>query len=508
MIPAAPAPQHTEETLAALLSAGDPDRIAISTPDDAVTLTGRALADGVHRLAGALSAAGIGRGDRVTIVLPDGPEFVQMLLSVAAVGAAAAPLNPAYTSDECAFYIDDLAPKLLIVPTGEAKAAREAGAGMALLDLESVDGTVHLVGAAQPEPAAAFAPAEPDDIALLLHTSGTTSRPKQVPLRHRNLLTSARAIAEHYRLTESDVSFAAMPLFHVHGLVASVLAPLVSGGRVIAPRRLAPSQFWTSLCDQRVTWFSGSPTILKMLLDRRPDSWSAPSLRFARACSAPLSRAFADRVEGDLGVPILQAYGMTEASHQISSNPLPPGDRDPGSVGLATGTVVTTLDPNGNELPPGTAGELAIRGPGVTSGYLANPEANAASFTGGWFRTGDLGTVDERGYVRIEGRLKEIINRGGEKISPYEVEDVLREHPAVADVACFAVPDEKYGEVVAAAVVFAEPTDIGELIDRCRQRLAAFKVPRDVWPVDSLPRTATGKVQRHKLAADLVAPRE
>jgi acyl-CoA synthetase (AMP-forming)/AMP-acid ligase II len=345
----------------------------------------------------------------------------------------------------------------------------------------------------------------PDDLALLLHTSGTTSRPKQVPLSHRNLIASAETIAQHYALSADDVSFAAMPLFHVHGLVASVLAQLLAGGTVIVPDRLSARDFWAALNDQRVSWFSGSPTILTMLLDRRPPGPPAPALRFARSCSAPLSRAFAERIEADLAVPILQAYGMTEASHQIASNPLPPLARDPESVGITTGTEVTTLDAEGHELPAGTSGEIAIRGPSVIDGYLENPEANAASFTQGWFRTGDQGFVDERGHVRLVGRLKELINRGGEKISPYEVEDVLRGHPGVAEVACFAVPDAKYGEVVGAAVVTSQAVGERELLAHCAERLAAFKHPRAVYFVESLPKTATGKVQRSQLAAALGA---
>jgi acyl-CoA synthetase (AMP-forming)/AMP-acid ligase II len=322
-------------------------------------------------------------------------------------------------------------------------------------------------------------------------------------LLHRNLVTSARAIAGHYELGPQDVSYSVMPLFHVHGLVASVLAQLVAGGSVIAPRRLGGGSFWSALRSARVTWFSASPTLLSMLLDQRPDGAAAPALRFARSCSAALSANLFDRLERELGVPVLQAYGMTEASHQIASNPLPPARRDATSVGVATGTEIATLDARGRELAPGALGEVAIRGGGLTRGYLNNPDANAEAFVAGWFRTGDRGVVDAEGYLRLEGRIKELIIRGGENISPFEIEEVLRRHPAVADAACFGVPDAKYGEVVGAAVVLREAADPTELLRFCRERLASFKVPKVLRVVDSLPKTPTGKVQRRKLAAQV-----
>lgn len=493
------------DTLRGILEAGDRERVAVRAPEDGTALTMRQLLDGVTRIAGELRGLGIERGDRVSLVLPNGPEFIQVLLGVAELGAAAAPLNPAYTMDEFAFYFEDLAPRLVVVPAGEAKAARAAApAGTIVLDAEFDAGTVRFsrdgnaIDSTEP-----YEPASPDHVALLLHTSGTTSHPKQVPLLHRNLVASSRAIAEHYALSPDDVSFSVMPLFHVHGLVASVLGQLAAGGTVIAPRRLAGGPFWSSLAGANVTWFSGSPTLLTMLLDQRPDEWAAPSLRFVRSCSAALSSDLFERVERELSVPLLQAYGMTEASHQISSNPLPPARRAAQTVGVPTGTEITTLDEQGRELPAGTPGEVAIRGPGVTPGYLNNPDANADAFVNGWFRTGDRGVVDADGYLTLEGRIKELIIRGGENISPYEIEEVLRRHPSVLDVACFAVPDAKYGEVVGAAVVVKDPTEPKELVAFCRDSLAAFKVPKVLHVVESLPKTATGKVQRQKLAAQL-----
>jgi oxalate---CoA ligase len=198
---------------------------------------------------------------------------------------------------------------------------------------------------------------------------------------------------------------------------------------------------------------------------------------------------------------VLEAYGMTEASHQISSNPLPPGRRLPGSVGVATGTEVRVVDSEGRDAPLRSTGEVVIRGRGVTPGYLNNPDGNAEAFLEGWFRTGDRGALDGEGYLRLEGRLKEMIIRGGENISPYEVEEILLGHPAVVDAVCFGVPDEKYGEEVAAAVALTSATATRELADFCRERLAAFKVPTVIHIVDKIPRTPTGKLQRRRVAA-------
>jgi acyl-CoA synthetase (AMP-forming)/AMP-acid ligase II len=489
-------------TLLSLIS----DDASIRAPEDAAARSGKQVKETAESLGDVLHAAGIGTGDRVALALPNGPEFVELLLAVTGLGAGAAPLNPAYTTDEYTFYLADLAPQALVVPTGEGAAAREAAArhGTLVLEAELLEGEVILSDVQQRSIRAADrARASSDDVALLLHTSGTTSRPKQVPLLHRNLVSSAHKIAEHYALTHEDVSFAVMPLFHVHGLVASVLAQLSCGGSVIAPRRLSARVFWETIPTGGVTWFSASPTLLSMLLDERPADAAPSRLRFVRSCSAPLSSQLAERIEDALSVPLVQAYGMTEASHQIASNPLPPRRRDPHSVGLATGIEVMTVDEHGRVLPAGSPGEVVIRGDGMMPGYLDNPEANAAAFVDGWFRTGDRGVVDEEGYLTLEGRIKELIIRGGENISPYEIEDVLKRHEAVVDAACFAVPDAKYGEVVGAAVVLAHATDATELRAFCRDRLASFKVPREIHPVDSLPRTATGKVQRQQLARDL-----
>jgi acyl-CoA synthetase (AMP-forming)/AMP-acid ligase II len=493
------------ETLSVLLTEGNDSDPALYFPDGGRRLSYGALANLVDEHAGILASVGVVRGDRVAIVLPDGPPFLLALFAVTALGAAAAPLNPAYTRDEYTFYLHDLRPRILLLPAGEIPAARSAAvaSGIPVADLvEDGEPTLSVrVGGKTFDRPSTFEPAGPDDIALLLHTSGTTSRPKQVPLLHRNLLASARTIVSHYALGPEDVSYCAMPLFHVHGLVASVLAPFGAGGTCVVPRRFSPRRLLEELAPNRVTWYSAGPTLHQMIVERmEPGKGSSPStLRFLRSCSSALTPALMERIETAFGVPVLEAYGMTEASHQIASNPLPPKRRVPGSVGLPTGAEIVIIDERGIEVSDGDPGEVAIRGPAVTPGYLNNPEANAEAFVHDWFRTGDLGSMSDRGYLRLEGRLKEMIIRGGENVSPYEVEDALRSHAAVADVVCFGISDEKYGEEVAAAVTLRCGATADELISHCRERLAAFKVPKSVHIVEAIPRTVTGKLQRQRM---------
>ncbi|MBI3665754.1 MAG: AMP-binding protein, partial [Acidobacteria bacterium] len=341
-------------------------------------------------------------------------------------------------------------------------------------------------------------------VALVLHTSGTTSRPKRAPLTHANLTVSAKNIAETYKLAPSDVSLCVMPLFHVHGLVGSTLATFYSGGAVAVPPTFNALAFWPLVSAHRVTWYSAVPTIHQMLLARAKEGArpaGAEGLRFIRSCSSALAPAAMTALEARFGAPVIEAYGMTEAAHQMASNPLPPGERRPGSVGRGTGVQIAILDEAGNALEPGRSGEVAIRGDNVISGYEDNPEANAACFTRGWFRTGDEGVLDAGGYLRLVSRIKELIVRGGEKIAPREIDEVLALHPAVAEVVCFGVPHKVYGEEVAAAVVLKGPAAEAELIAHCRAHLADFKCPKTIHLVKSIPRTASGKLQRRTVAA-------
>jgi acyl-CoA synthetase (AMP-forming)/AMP-acid ligase II len=321
-----------------------------------------------------------------------------------------------------------------------------------------------------------------------------------VPLTHGNILWSSRNIAAHYALSPADCSLVVLPLFHGHGLIGATLSTLASGGSVIVPPRFSASEFWKLFREHRATWYSAVPTIHQVLLERA-DSDGAPHSgpRFIRSCSAALAPTTLTKLENRFGAPVLEAYGMTEAAHQVASNPLPPLPRKPGTVGLGAG--ISVIDKLGRHLAANTPGEVVVRGPNVMRGYRNNPEANAAAFIDGWFRTGDIGVIDNDGYLALTGRIKDLINRGGEKISPAEVEAVLLEHPAVAEAAVFGVPDPKYGEEVSAAVVLRGAATTQELQVYCSTRLTDFEVPKLIHLVSAIPRNAMGKVQRRELKA-------
>jgi acyl-CoA synthetase (AMP-forming)/AMP-acid ligase II len=492
------------EALLDLLAAPD-GALALVEPASGERTTYGELRAAAERIAGSLVAAGVGPGDAVALSLPNGPEIVAAFLGVVAAGAAAAPLNQAYTVDEFHAYLEDLQPSAMLFLRGEASAARAACTALGVRQVELTGGRTAELGLGG-APASSAAPRDPDAVALLLHTSGTTSKPKGVPIRQRNLAASARAIAATYGLSGGDASHCAMPLFHVHGLVASTLATLGSGGCVIAPRRFSASAFWAECAAHGATWYSAVPTIHRILLSRAEDGASDDAghgLRFARSCSSALPGPLMDAFEHRFDLPLVEAYGMTEAAHQMASNPLPPGERRAASVGLPTGTRIAILDEHWQALPTGAVGEVCVRGAGVVDGYRANPEATAASFRDGWFRTGDSGSLSPDGYLSLAGRIKELINRGGEKISPHEVEDALLGHPGVVEAVAFALPDAKYGETVGAAVVVRTAIGEDDLRAHCGERLAAFKVPVRVHVVDAIPKGPTGKVQRRLLAEQL-----
>jgi acyl-CoA synthetase (AMP-forming)/AMP-acid ligase II len=494
-------------TLLGLFSQVPDERIAIVDPDHDVRISYGALKQQVQAVAGSLVAAGVGRGDRVGIALPNGIANIVSFLAASTAGIAA-PLNPAYKEDEFRFYLEDTnARVLLLPPEGIDEARRAAGDRIPILTVDTAaDGTVALAGVAATR---AVTPPHPNDVALILHTSGSTGRPKRVPLTHANLSISARNVARSYALSEDDVSMCVMPLFHVHGLVASTLATLATGGTVVVPQKFNPLSFWRVAQEHRATWYSAVPTIHQLLLARTAKGGTKPAgaetLRFIRSCSASLPPQVMHDLEAAFGAPVLEAYGMTEAAHQMASNPLPPAARLPGSVGPGTDVRISIMDERGQHLPTGERGEVVIRGPNVVSGYDNNPEANATSFTDGWFRTGDQGFLDANGYLTLTGRLKEMINRGGEKISPREIDEVLLAHPAVAEAVCFATPHRTWGEEVAAAVVVRETTTEESLLSYCKERLAEYKRPKRIHIVDAIPRTATGKIQR-RIVAQTFAP--
>jgi acyl-CoA synthetase (AMP-forming)/AMP-acid ligase II len=329
-----------------------------------------------------------------------------------------------------------------------------------------------------------------------------------VPLTHANVAASVQGICATYELGPGDATVAVMPFFHGHGLFAVLLASLATGGCVLLPERgrFSAHTFWDDVRAVTATWFTAVPTIHEILLDRSALEYPGPQvapLKFVRSCSAPLNTATQRALERTLGAPLLSAYGMTESTHQTTSEPLPQqGSLKHGSVGRSTGVDLRVVDQNGDTCPAGTQGEVWVHGPTVARGYLANPAETAHSFADGWFRTGDLGSLDEDGYLFLTGRIKNLINRGGEKISPEHVEDILAGCPGVAEAAVFAIPDAIYGQRVGAAVVVREGENVGseQILQYCRNRLSAFEIPDRLEVVAALPHTAKGGLDR--LAVD------
>ena len=478
---------------------------AIIVPELSLHVTYDSLRRQVLEMANALASAGIRRGDAVAIALPNGlPAIVSFL--AASIAGKAAPLNPAYPYEEFHFFLGDTDARILICPPVGAEFARTAAADrkIPVVSVEMNErGNVHLTGAP-----AGTTVTEPtgDDIALILHTSGSTGRPKRVPLRHFNLAVSSANIANTYALSEEDVALCIMPLFHIHGLIGSTMATLLSGGAVVVPSKFNALSFWRTVREHRVTWYSGVPTMHQLLMARTHHKpVEASSLRFIRSCSAPLSPELIHKIENEFGVPFVEAYGMTEASHQMTSNPLPPRHRKAGSVGVGAGLRVRIMDKQGNSLENNQCGEIAIQGANVFRGYENNPEANTRAFVNGWFRTGDQGYLDEDCYLHLTGRIKDIIIRAGENIAPHEVDEVLLRHPAVAAAVTFGCAHPTLGEEVAAAVVLHEPHGATEsaLIKHCRESLAEYKCPTKIYLVESIPTTATGKIRRRAVAAAL-----
>lgn len=488
-----------------------PEAVAISAPGRKSLTYNRLLAN-VNKAASEISAQGIHRNNRLAIVLPNGPEMAVAFLAVTAC-ATSAPLNPSYRAEEFEFYLSDLNARAVIVQSSTNSPAVSAANKLNIPIIELIPNEAEEAGVFDFRAPAADSSnqveyARPEDTALVLHTSGTTSKPKIVPLSQANICSSAQNIQKFLKLRPNDACLNVMPLFHVHGLVAALLASITAGARIICtPGFVAPEFFnWMSEC--RPTWYTAVPTIHQSVLKRAPQNSSiiaASSLRFIRSCSSPLSPNTMRELEGLFKIPVIEAYGMTEASHQIASNPLPPRRRKSGSVGLATGTKIAIMDDAGAFVPDGETGEIVIQGENVIESYENNPEANRNGFTDGWFRTGDQGFLDTSKYLFITGRLKEIINRGGEKISPREIDDILLEHPAVSQAIAFAVPDPQMGEDIAAAVVLKDNQEASEreLQDFAATRLADFKIPRRLLFVKEIPKGPTGKPQRIQLAKTL-----
>lgn len=456
----------------------------------------------------ALASHGIGPGDRVASVLPRGPETALCFLGVASC-AIHVPLNPDYTGAEFTKYLSRLRPKALIVPADDRSAARDCAVmlGVPVIDLviekERAAGSFSLSFREAARPVAG-AWNTADDVALVLLTSGTTSEAKLVPVRQRHLLAYARASREHYRLTSADRGLHVMPMFHGHGLKSSLFVPLACGSGVVCPPGFDIPSFFRHIAEFRPTWYSAAASIHRAILERIDeyrDIARDARLRFIRSGSARLDPKVLAGLERAFDAPMVERYGMSETC-TLASNALPPAERRPGSVGKPMFNEVMIVDAAGRPVPHGAIGEVVARGPGVVDGYLDDPAATAAAFVGGWFRTGDLGRLDADGFLTLAGRIKDVINRGGEKVGAVEVESALLRHPAVAEACVFAMPHPTLGEEIGAAVVLARNLAAREreLQGHVRRLLAGFKIPRRIAILPSLPKTATGKVDRDAVA--------
>jgi acyl-CoA synthetase (AMP-forming)/AMP-acid ligase II/acyl carrier protein len=473
----------------------------------------------IHKTALQLTRLGFRSDDRLAVALPNGPEMATAFLAVSSV-CTCAPLNPTLQTEEFKFSMEDMRVKALVALPGSEtpvhKAAVSLGIPVICLEPDGRTAGVFNLTSSLPFDETISEPilANVDDIALILHTSGTTSRPKIVPLPHANVVRLARIITDAYALVQSDRCLNMMPLFHIHGLIGALAAPLISGGSVVCTPGCIPDRVMGWLRDLSPTWYTAVPAIHHVVLEQarhQPEVAGQAHLRFIRSSSSPLPPQVGQELERIFDAPVLEAYGMTESTHQIASNPLPPRVHKFGSAGIMTGTTrVAILDEQGAELAPHKTGEICLRGENVITAYENNPAANAANFINGWLRTGDLGYLDDEGYLFIQGRKKEIINRGGEKISPREIDETLMHHPAVKQAVAFAVPHPSLGEDIGAAIVLqnGQSVSVQELRQFAAANLADFKVPRQIVFVKEIPKGATGKIQRIGLAEKLKAELE
>ncbi len=499
-----------------------PDRIAIEAPGR-LPLSYMNLERNVRQVMGGLRAAGVRRGNRVAVALPDGPEMAIAILAVSSASVCA-PLNPLCGRLDGERHLSAVGARWLLALEGRGSPLRDAavGGGVCVLGIrtgnQAADGIYRLLAEdvtadIQTPPADAIPPSGvsgPGDVAVVLPTSGTTGSPKVVPLTRKNLAVAVRSVCQSLALGPADTCLCMMPQFHIGGVVDLLLAPLVSGGRIVCTPGFDAGQFLNWLELYRPTWFQAVPATLSALLaqmQRAGHRDLRSSLRFIRSVASPLSPRMAAELEDVFQVPVIQTYGMTEAAPLITTIPLPPGHRKPGSVGRSVGPEIVIVDGAGNRLPPEAVGEIVIRGENVTDGYENAPDAKAQTFRKGWFHTGDLGWFDRDGDLFLSGRLNELVNRGGEKVAPAEIDQVLAEHPAVAEAVAYPLPHPVLGEELAVAVV-PKPGTVPtpeELRRFVAARLAPFKVPRAIVVTGAIPKGPTGKAQRSLLHRQLEA---
>lgn len=481
------------------LAQEDADRELIFCARTCKSLTCRGLYTEEKKMGQALAQEGLRCGDKVLLMMGNSIEFAVSFFGITDFGGVAVPVNTMLKSKELKYLIEDSQAAAVLleeeflaqIPKEYQKDVRRLGKGLLLLKImeaeaEEMDTYVQ----------------NPQDIAMMLYTSGTTGNPKGVILSYQNLISKAEHITMAHQLTKEDVVLCVLPWFHINGLVITLITPLFSEGTIVIGGKFSVTNFWNDVEKYRATWFSGVPTMYSHLLTRGiPKDKDKSSMRFARSASSPLPVAVLERFEKECGVPIIESYGITEGASQITTNPMPPMVRKPGSVGLPYGNEIRVVNTAGQDLPVGELGEVLIKGTNITQGYYRKEEETQKAFTGQWFHSGDLGYLDEDGYLYLDGRIKELINRAGEKFSPREVDEVLYRMEGVELAATVGVPDEIYGEEVAAFIKVRKGYTLTaeEVKEWCASRIASYKVPRKVYFVDDLPKGGNGKIQRLKL---------
>ena len=459
----------------------------------------------INKISKQLAGNGLSNKDRAAIVLPNGPYMASSFLAISSY-MSAAPLNPSYKSEEYEFYLKDLNPKIVLVEKNSENPVVDVAKKLKIELCEinpEKDGPSGIFNIYEKE--SEYSLPDENDEALVLHTSGTTSRPKIVPLTNKNIFSSAENISKSLNLSKNDHCLNIMPLFHIHGLIAILASSMKAGASVCASNGFNAIKFLDMAKSEKITWYSGVPTMHQAILLRARRNLEVAKLlklRLIRSSSASLPPVVFKDLNDVFSCPVIEAYGMTEATHQMTSNPLPPKQQKAGFVGLPAGPEVCIMNENGEVLNQGDEGEVCIKGENVTLGYDNNEEANKTSFTNGWFRTGDQGYFDNEGYLKISGRLKEIINKGGEKISPLEVDNVLMDHPLIDQAVCFGYEDKMLGENIASAIIIknGETCSENDVLKYAQEKLAKFKIPKKIFFVEEIPKGATGKLQRNVLA--------
>ncbi|MDR2826136.1 MAG: AMP-binding protein [Deltaproteobacteria bacterium] len=498
------APYTNFNELITLRAAEEGQRSFITEPESGRALSFAELEKDTKVLLSGLRERGFRPGDRVALIFHNSISASLALLSVIASGGVAVPINPANTAVELSFLLQNSGARFVFT---SPDLALELEQKIAISDGNSTlrEGLVLYTARAFADAAGAREEKEealPPDLALLLYTSGTTGVPKGVMLTQGNLLAECAHIRLAHRLTKEDKVLCLLPLYHINGLVVTLLTPLFTGLEVVMPLRFSAGRFWEWVRLHQPTWFSAVPTIYSILLSNPfPERAALRSLRFARSASSALPEAVLAEFERRTGVPLIESYGISEGGSQITSNPLPPELRKPGSVGLPFGNEVQVTGQDGRPVPPGVEGEVAVRGKNIAVAYFKNPEATRASFRKDWFFTGDLGSFDAQGYLFLRGRIKELINRAGEMISPREIDEVLFSYPGVELAAAVGVPHALYGEEVVAFVQMraGEPLREKEIMAFCAEKLSAVKIPRRIYATDNFPKGPSGKIQRLKL---------